>query len=319
MPDQTPNASPDPALPAAAQVAAAPAAPAPMDAPMDLPLDALVAAPVAAPLDLAALRAEIDRIDDAMHDLLMRRAGISATMAASRVKGTAATFRPAREATILRRLLARHAGPLPREVLVRLWRDIIASSLAQQGAFSMAVQGGAEGAAARFARGHFGLLTPMKLLPTPSRVLAAVAGGEASVAILPAPEEGEPAEAAWWMQMEAPRLQVVAGLPFLTGREGAEPRAFAIAPIAPEASGQDRTLLRLEPAPEHSRARITAAFAAAGLPPRWLLRRDLPAPMALAEVEGFLTPDDPRLAALPFPRIQILGAYAEPVTEDPAP
>ncbi|MFC7552863.1 hypothetical protein ACFQU7_12305 [Pseudoroseomonas wenyumeiae] len=42
------------------------------------------------------MRAEIDRIDDALHDLLMRRAGISATMAASRVKGTAATFRPAR-------------------------------------------------------------------------------------------------------------------------------------------------------------------------------------------------------------------------------
>lgn len=308
MPDQTPPASPDPASP-----------PAPMDAPMDLPLDALAAAPVAAPLDLAAMRAEIDRIDDALHDLLMRRAGISATMAASRVKGTSASFRPAREASILRRLLARHSGPLPREVLVRLWRDIIASSLAQQGAFAIAVQGTAEGSAARQARGHFGLLTPMKLHPTPSRVLAAVAGGEASVAILPAPEEGDPAEAAWWMQMEAPRLQVVAALPFLAGRDGAEPQAFAIAPIAPEPSGQDRTLLRLEPGPEQSRARIAAAFAAAGLPPRWLQRRELPAPMALAEVEGFLAPDDPRLASLPFPRIQILGAYAEPVTEDPAP
>jgi chorismate mutase / prephenate dehydratase len=295
MPDQTHTAPP---------VSAEPVLPAPEAA--------------AAP-DLAALRAEIDRIDDAMHDLLMQRAGLSASMAASRVKGTASSFRPAREASILRRLLARHSGPLPRDVLVRLWRDIIASSLAQQGNFAMSAQGGAEGVAARLARGHFGLLTPLKLHHTPSRVLAAVAGGEASVAILPAPEEGEPAEAAWWMQMEAPRLQVVAGLPFLAGPDGAAPQAFAIAPIAPEPSGRDRTLLRLEPEAEHGRARISSAFAAAGLPPRWLLRRDLPAPMALAEVEGFVHPDDPRLAALPFPRIQILGAYAEPVTEDPAP
>jgi chorismate mutase len=275
--------------------------------------------PVAPQPDLAALRAEIDQIDDALHDLLMRRAGISATMSASRVKGTATSFRPAREATILRRLVARHQGPLPRGVLVRLWRDIIASSLAQQGGFCMAVPGAADGAAARFARGHFGLLTPMKLLPSPSRVLSAVAAGEANVAILPAPEEGEPAEAAWWMQMEAPRLQVVAGLPFLAGAEGTMPQAFAIATSAPENSGRDRTLLRLEPEAGQGRARIAAAFATAGLPPRWLLRRDQPAPVALAEVEGFVQPDDPRLAALPFPRIQILGAYAEPVTEDPAP
>jgi chorismate mutase / prephenate dehydratase len=292
MPDQTQTVSPEPAAPA----------------------DTLPAAP---PPDLAALRAEIDGIDDALHDLLMRRAGISAGMAASRVKGTASTFRPAREANILRRLLGRHAGPLPRAVVVQVWRDIIASSLAQQGAFSMVVQGGAESTAARMARGHFGLLTPLKLHPTPSRVLAAVAAGEASVAILPAPEEGEAPETAWWMQMEAPRLQVVAALPFLADR--AEPQAFAVAAMPPEPSGRDRTLLRLEPAPEHSRARIVAAFAAAGLPARWLLRHDLPAPAALAEVEGFLLPDDARLAALPFPRTQILGAYAEPVTEDPAP
>ncbi len=267
-------------------------------------------------LDLAALRGEIDRIDTALHDLLMQRAGLSAHMAASRAKGGTATFRPGREVSILRRLLARHTGPLPRAVVVRLWRDIIASSLAQQGPFSMAVQESQDGFAASLARGHFGLLTPLKLHPTPSRVLASVAGGETSVAILPAPAEGEPPEAAWWVQMEAPRLQVVAGLPFLSTREGAEPKAFVIAPIAPEPTGRDRTLLRLEPEVEHTRPRIAAAFAAIGLPARWLLRRDLPNPMALAEIDGFLAPDDPRLAALPFQRIQILGAYAEPETED---
>ncbi|MBO1073388.1 chorismate mutase [Roseomonas marmotae] len=296
MPDQTQTAPSPPADPSLSR---------------DIP----EAAPTAPP-DLSALRAEIDRIDSAMHDLLMQRAALSAQMAASRVKGSSSRFRPAREAMILRRLLARHDSPLPRIVLVRLWRDIITSSLAQQAPLSMAVHGSAEANATRLARGHFGLLTPMKLNPTPSRVLSAVASGEASIGILAAPEEGEAPEAAWWTQMEAPRLQVVAGLPFLAERDSPEPQAFAIALAEPEPSGRDRTLIRLEPEAEHSRARIASAFAAIGLPPRRVLRRELPAPMALVEVEGFVTAEDPRLTSLPFQHIQILGAYAEPEPEE---
>ena len=51
--------------------------------------------------DLASLRAEIDSIDDAVHDLLMRRAALSARMAASRVKNDSFPYRPGREAGIL--------------------------------------------------------------------------------------------------------------------------------------------------------------------------------------------------------------------------
>ncbi|MDQ1081552.1 chorismate mutase [Pseudoroseomonas cervicalis] len=272
------------------------------------------------PPDLATLRAEIDRIDDALHDLLMRRADLVAHMASQRVKGGAATFRPGREALILRRLLARNQGALARPAIIRLWREIIASSLAQQGNFSVAAQAGVQGEAgaelvARLAREHFGLLTPLKLHPTPSRVLASVANGEAAVAVLPAPQEGERPELAWWTQLDTPRLRIVAALPFLAPRDQ-EPAAFAVAPLMADATGRDRSLLRIEPEPEMSRARITTLLAGAGLPPRWVMRRDLPNPMALAEVEGLLEEGDPRLAALPFPRLQILGAYAEPEPEE---
>src|SRR4051812_5667942 len=71
---------------------------------------------------LAALRGEIDRLDDQIHDLVMRRAEVVATLANSRVKGGASPLRPGREAMILRRLLARHAGALPGGAVVRLWR-----------------------------------------------------------------------------------------------------------------------------------------------------------------------------------------------------
>lgn len=307
--------------------------------------------PDLAPPDLASLRTEIDRIDDALHDLLMRRADLVAHMAASRVKQGAPTFRPGREAVILRRLLGRNRGALARPAVLRFWREIIASSLAQQGNFTVAALGTAPGATlaatlgaapgtpqgngagnmaaegpaelgppmARLARAHFGLLTPLRLHPTPSRVLASVAGGEAAVAVLPAPGEDERPEAAWWAQMESPRLHVVAALPFLAPRHGgqeAPPQALVVSPLAPDATGRDRSLLRFEPAPGQSRARIRSILDGAGLPPRWLLCRDTPAPVALAEIEGFLAEGDPRLGALPFPRLQILGAYAEPEPEE---
>jgi chorismate mutase len=59
---------------------------------------------------LTALRAELDGIDDALHDLLMRRAGVVERVARAGKRGA---LRPGREAVIIRRLLGRHHGGLP--------------------------------------------------------------------------------------------------------------------------------------------------------------------------------------------------------------
>ncbi len=273
-------------------------------------------------VDLVALRAVIDGIDDAMHDLLMHRAAISASLAAGRVKGDAVPFRPGREAIILRRLLARHTGPLPRAVLLRIWREIIASSLAQQGPFSVAVLPAEPGGPVpieMLARAHFGLDTPQRTHPTPARALAAVSAGEATVAVLPAPADGAAPGEAWWPGLEAPRLRVVAALPFLlpaaAGQGTPRPQALVVAAVPPDPTGRDRSLLRLEQAPGASRDALLAALEVAGLPPlRLTLHRDPSTPSALAEVAGFVAPGDPRLAALaPFGAVP-LGAFAEPET-----
>ncbi|SDB61675.1 chorismate mutase [Belnapia rosea] len=262
---------------------------------------------------LAAARAEIDALDDALHDLVMQRAEVVARLAASRAKaGSPSPLRPGREAMILRRLLARHQGPLPPTALVRLWREILASSSAQQGGFTVAVYARSPDLD-RLAREHFGSLTPLRSLPTASRALSAVAAGEAQVAVLPLPEEGEAPEDAWWMSLDSPRLQVIARLPFLATGPDSLPEALAIAPGAPDPSGADRSLLRIEAVGERSRAQLAGALTAAGLAPRLLqLRRDGGLLRALAEVDGVLEAGDPRLAALPVDRALPLGFYAVP-------
>lgn len=259
---------------------------------------------------LDALRAQIDALDDSLHDLVMRRADIVARLAASRAKGGTVPLRPGREAMILRRLLARHTGKLPPAAVVRLWREIFAASTAMQGHFSVAICGSVpEDALARLARAHFSEATPIRHHPDAASALGAVASGAASVAVLPMPEEGEATDGAWWTSLDAPRLQVVAGLPVLGP---AVPAALVVSALPPDPSDADRSLLRIAGAAD--RARIGAALDAAGLAPRAiLLHRTGEQDLALAVVDGFLRPDDPRLSRLAIGPVVSLGAFSAPM------
>ncbi|MFN6955184.1 MAG: chorismate mutase, partial [Acetobacteraceae bacterium] len=154
--------------------------------------------------DLAAVRAALDEVDDALHALVKRRAAIVAALSASRAK-SGPPLRAGREAAILRRLLANHSGPLPAAFLVRIWREIISSSLAQQGGFTLSVQGEAAEAAARL---QFGPLTPLRRHETAARALAEVTSGDAAAAILPAAGTEAPDDGAWWTVLDPPRLFV---------------------------------------------------------------------------------------------------------------
>lgn len=268
--------------------------------------------------DLAALRAALDGIDDQIHDLLVQRARVVEDVARSGKRGA---LRPGREASIIRRLLARHAGALPPHALFRIWRELLAATTAMQGDFSVAVCDRDRAAGfTQLAREHFGALTPLRAYGSPAQAIGEVSAGTASVAVLPLPSETD----SWWtalLHRDEPRIHVVARLPFWTAPrpEGAPPgQALVVAPIPSDPSGKDRSLLGLELDEDVSRARLTGALAAAGLTPESIvLRRDQSAAVAhaLVEVEGHLEDDDPRLAGLGalLRRPVVLGGYAVPL------
>jgi chorismate mutase len=262
---------------------------------------------------LQALRAEIDALDDAMHDLLMRRAAVVARMAGSRAKtGAGSPLRPGREAAVLRRLLGRHSGALSRGAVVRIWRHIFMAHTAIQGAFTAAIAASGEAAPTlALAREHFGTATPLTSFGSPAQALAALSAAKASVAVLPAPA-GE-GEGAWWQSLEAPRLSVVARLPFVVDAAHAD-AALVVAPVPADASGEDRGLLRLEGSAEAPRESFARMLSDAGLAGRILyLTRQGGRSLALAEIDGFIAAGDERLAAL---RCVLLGTYAVPVAGD---
>jgi chorismate mutase len=286
---------------------------------MDSHPDPAAVAPRAA--TLAEFRAEIDRIDDAIHDLLMRRAGI-----VHEVRGLGKPpYRPGREASMVRRLLGRNQGHLPGRGLVMLWRQVFAAHLAVETAFLISVcDTSADCAYAAAAREHYGALTPLRVHRSAAQAMTDVRSHTATAAVLPMPVEEEPAPAAWWVALlhrDAPRLHVVARLPFWArprGEGAVSVQALVLSTDAPDPSGHDRALLGFEAPHDTSRASLNAALAAAGIVPgHTLLRRDAAGgpTYGLIDLEGHMRDDDPRLAALAgvVHRPVVLGGYANPV------
>jgi chorismate mutase len=285
------------------------------------PVEPPQTAPVAS---LADLRAELDRLDDGIHDLLMQRADVVAQVAVLGAQGKKVAFRPGREAEIVRRLLARHSGRLPRRALPRLWRELFAATTSMQGNFVITVcEPDPPSGYATCAREHFGALTPLRVHRSPAQAIAEVSAGAATAAVLPLPVEEEPARAAWWtalLHRDEPRIHIVARLPFWAPRSEGAPQvqAMVVAAAAPDPSSRDRSLLGFELPPDMSRARLAGALATAGLAPSSIiLRRDPAGHIAhgLIDVDGYVPDDDPRLLKLAesVRRPVVLGAYAVPL------
>jgi chorismate mutase len=275
---------------------------------------------------LAALRAEIDRIDDAIHDLMMRRTDLAGSIRTAKARESFASYSPGREAQILRRLVTRHRGPFPKTVLVRIWREMMAAMLRLQGPFSVAVYAPDD----RHwywdhARDHFGSGTPMTGHQAVRSVVNAVLEDRAAVGVLPVPEEGE--KEPWWpglVSHSRREVSIVARIPFASAGEGRSDAAGAlvVASTPPEATGDDRTILAMRVKQDVSRARVTETLVRAGLKPLALIQHegmeDRGKSLILADVTGFVVREDPRLAALadsddaPCEEVFVLGAYATP-------
>jgi chorismate mutase len=165
---------------------------------------------------LADLRREIDRIDEAMHELLLERGEIIDTLIA--VKNTqevGSAFRPAREADMMRRLVQRHRGNLPLDTAESIWRVIISTFTYVQSPFAVHADLSAGDALMRdSARFHFGFTVPFVPHAGAASVVAAVSESKGDLGLVPA--FGIAGSGPWWAALEfdaAPKI--IARLPFV--------------------------------------------------------------------------------------------------------
>lgn len=258
---------------------------------------------------LDAVRREIDEIDTALHDLLMRRAEIVSRVAQAKGRSNAAIYAPAREAIVMRKRLAQNKGPLPAQVVVRIWREIITAAAAMQGAYRITAYVSAHNQRCwDLARDHFGSFAEMTPVDDATAVVHSVSAGEAAIGIVPAPqkEETDP----WWLAMRDGEFPCVACvLPFAgssNARAGAAD-AFAIANIVPVPTGTDKTLLCFAGIDAKEVSEQLSAQKLSGTVISSTNNQE-----HLVEVDIFLDAEDNRLAAM---NADFIGAFAAPETE----
>ena len=165
---------------------------------------------------LADLRKEIDRIDEAMHRLLMERGEIiDRLIAVKDSQETGSAFRPAREAEMMRRLVKRHKGILPLDTAESIWRVIISTFTFVQAPFSVHADLSAGDALMRdSARFHFGFTVPFVPHMGAAAVVEAVSSSKGDLGLVPA--FAVASAGAWWSALEfdaAPKI--IARLPFV--------------------------------------------------------------------------------------------------------
>lgn len=280
-----------------------------------------------------SLRRKIDELDDAIHDLLMRRAELAVRVGELKRRGgeTKIFLRAGREAKVMRHVLNRHRGPMTKSSLLRIWREIIAATLHIEGPLAIAVcapvRADTRPGPWDLARDYFGSSAPITALASSREVLDAVMDGRAHVGIVQMPHAGE--SEPWWpdlVALDEGRPRVIARMPFLAARDGAPEPVLALAKTAFEPSGEDLSLIALETPTGARPDKLGDAWRKAGLSAEWLSGWQGEASDAtqwhLFQVDGFLEAGDARLGALTegageaIARSVPLGGFAAPHRSD---
>jgi chorismate mutase / prephenate dehydratase len=256
---------------------------------------------------IETIRREIDGIDTTLLSLVAERLQLADKLVAAKAPQAGLPIRPGREVALLRRLAAAAPAPLERELVVELWRALIAATLRRQRVIDVAVGGGRNDPRLfDIARRHFGARTRIQHVGEPQAALQKAAENPDSfVAITPWP--AAPGVGAWWPALTERRfhdLHLIAGLPLIGGAEEPEAALFAAAPS--EEAGGDVTLLMAFD-PHH---RLQRALNEQSLVGKEVARAE---PRVLVRVDGFIGVDDPRAHAMArsgLDSVRVLGSYA---------
>ncbi|HET6376501.1 MAG TPA: chorismate mutase [Methylocella sp.] len=165
---------------------------------------------------LADLRAEIDRIDAALHLKLMERGEIIHRLIEAKAQqGGGSAFRPGREADMMRSLVLRHHGLLPLDTVEGIWRIIISTFTYIQSSYSVHADiSGGDGAMRDSCRFHFGFTVPYVPHENAALVIEAVAKSHGDLGVVRV--EGDERSGPWWRALALPDApKIIARLPFV--------------------------------------------------------------------------------------------------------
>jgi chorismate mutase / prephenate dehydratase len=259
---------------------------------------------------LKALRRELDGVDRTLLSLCAERLQLVERLNGLAQPPAGLPIQTGSEVTLLRRLLGAAPAGLERELVVELWRGLIAASLRRQRVIDVAVGGGRSDPTRLYdiARRHFGARARIQHVGDPqAALLRVVESPDRFVAVTPWP--AAPGVGAWWPALSEQRfrdLHLIAGLP-LVGPAAETPEACVFAVATPDEAGGGDSSLLMAFDPHH---RVQRALKEVGFEGRELARAE---PRVLLQIEGFVAVNDPRAAAMTragLDSVRVLGSYA---------
>jgi chorismate mutase len=248
---------------------------------------------------LHAIRREIDGIDEAIAELLVKRFAATARVRATKTEDgslSASPWRPAREAMMLRRLISRHGSALDPQLLVRLWRVILSASTQSQATITLHVAeelAGNVNLRVQLAEHFCGMR--INVHPDIARTLAAASTARGDLAVLTTRSNWAAALA------KNGRGQIIGTLP-VTG-PSREPALLIHGHAEPQPSGHDQTII------------VTPNIVAEHQLPRDFRWQAASGDWTVLGLDGFLQESDPALAEFlqGFPTAMIAGRCPAPI------
>jgi len=139
------------------------------------------------------VRLRIDAIDAQIQDLIQERARFAQQVGRAKgpLKSAVDYYRPEREAQVLRMVIERNPGPLSAEEMVRLFREIMSSCLAQQQPLKIGFLGPEGTFSEQAVMKHFGQSARRLPLSSIEEVFQEVEAGNADFGVVPIENSGE--------------------------------------------------------------------------------------------------------------------------------
>ena len=142
---------------------------------------------------LTDVRERIDHVDQQIQSLISERANWAREVAKGKGEGLSAIdyYRPEREAHVLRMVVDRNQGPLTDAEMVRLFREIMSSCLAQEDPLKIGFLGPEGTFSEQAVRKHFGHAAYGLPLGSIEEVFQEVVAGNADFGVVPVENSGQ--------------------------------------------------------------------------------------------------------------------------------
>lgn len=259
---------------------------------------------------LDEIRQKIDALDTRIHDTLVERAELVLKIGEEKRKNNIEVVQPAREARMIRNLLAKHKGALPEMAVVRIWRELVgAVSLLQTGLKVIVSESENRPEYWDMAKDYFGSCLPMTRTESTLSAINAVRDGRATFAVVPYPHDGPDNEEdkPWWECLDVGTktpLSIIVRLPHGDDPHNKNPdyRALVVARTGFDSSDEDHSFIYIECDPSMSRGKLVSMAEQNSLRPVSLsskrITNDCPRRKHLLEVDGYWQDQSPEIVNL---------------------